>query len=98
MSEDDVSIATLARSIQRSLNYVAAALQRDDNPLSQLLTSKSILDERTRFVLWAANIGTFHDAAARTSLEHRLRDNVSVLQHIKKTVLDLDTVLKDGQL
>jgi hypothetical protein len=69
--------------------------QASDGERNSGITLSAVVDEFSRFKLWAGTIGVLHNAKLTTSLDHRLRKAHRVSSYIIKLLTEIATSLRD---
>ncbi|RDW63286.1 hypothetical protein BP6252_10831 [Coleophoma cylindrospora] len=93
MSSEATSIADEGRACMRFFGQLILAYETSDGQKNSGVKFSTVVDEFSRFKLWAGNIGVLHDAEWITSLDHRLRDNQRMRSYITKLLHDIAMAL-----
>jgi hypothetical protein len=90
----DQTISELTRGCQQCFEalHKALAVNEDSNSKNEL--PKIAIEELTRFIVWANNIGAANYGTV--SLDHRLRNADYLCASVKELLRDLLKTLSDG--
>lgn len=91
----DESLSTQGHKVQRTFQDAQIALEQSASKMTDQLEPAALRSEMQRFLLWAANLGLFHQD--HSSLDYRLRDNEVIRAFTKDQLSNLVESLDESQ-
>jgi hypothetical protein len=97
MSSRSTTIVENHDKCVHAFERLLSALQAPARDFGEQLSLAAVREEYGRFRVWRGNVGAQHEAAARISLDYRLREAVFYRDKIVRHLCDLTEALEQGE-